>query len=104
MPEARVSPQEERPLAVHCSDGNCIFGHPGGMHTNGGCRCIPTLSESRHWTSEERRSLRDRIKALAAEVRRLRAEAGKAPAPVCDDCRETGIESLSHCSECGGAL
>lgn len=21
-----------------CSDGWCIFGHPGGMHTNGGCQ------------------------------------------------------------------
>ena len=21
-----------------CSDGNCIFGAPKGMHTNGGCR------------------------------------------------------------------
>lgn len=20
-----------------CSDGNCIFGRPKGMHTNGGC-------------------------------------------------------------------
>ena len=25
---------------VGCSDGGCIFGHPGGMHTNGGCRCL----------------------------------------------------------------
>ncbi len=24
-----------------CSDGNCVFGHPGGMHTNGGCKCMP---------------------------------------------------------------
>jgi len=22
-----------------CSDGNCIFGNFGGMHTNGGCMC-----------------------------------------------------------------
>lgn len=22
-----------------CTDGNCIWGHPGGMHTNGGCNC-----------------------------------------------------------------
>lgn len=20
-----------------CTDGGCVFGHPGGMHTNGGC-------------------------------------------------------------------
>ena len=23
-----------------CNDGSCMFGPPGGMHTNGGCRCI----------------------------------------------------------------
>lgn len=23
-----------------CSDGGCVFGHPGGMHTNGGCHCL----------------------------------------------------------------
>jgi len=23
-----------------CTDGGCIFGHPGGMHTNGGCQSI----------------------------------------------------------------
>jgi hypothetical protein len=30
-----------------CSDGSCVFGHPGGMQTNGGCHCLsevkPTL-------------------------------------------------------------
>lgn len=50
---------------VHCSDGGCIFGHPGGMATNGGC--IPTMSEARNWTLAGRCALRDRIKALAAE-------------------------------------
>jgi hypothetical protein len=23
-----------------CSDGSCVFGHPGGMQTNGGCQCL----------------------------------------------------------------
>lgn len=23
-----------------CTDGGCVYGHPGGMHTNGGCRCL----------------------------------------------------------------
>lgn len=23
-----------------CADGGCIFGHPGGMQTNGGCECL----------------------------------------------------------------
>lgn len=28
-----------------CSDGGCVFGHPGGMHTNGGCHCLDELRE-----------------------------------------------------------
>lgn len=38
--------QYKRKLAIEmfgseigCSDRVCIFGHPGGMHTNGGCKC-----------------------------------------------------------------
>jgi hypothetical protein len=23
-----------------CSDGGCVFGHAGGMRTNGGCACL----------------------------------------------------------------
>lgn len=25
---------------IGCTDGGCAFGHPGGMHTNGGCMCL----------------------------------------------------------------
>lgn len=28
-----------------CSDGGCVFGHPGGMHTNGGCHCLDELRD-----------------------------------------------------------
>ncbi len=28
---------------VGCSDGSCVFVHPGGMHTNGGCKCLRDL-------------------------------------------------------------
>jgi hypothetical protein len=28
--------------SIGCSDSGCVFGHPGGMHTNGGCRCART--------------------------------------------------------------
>ncbi len=27
-------------LKYSCCDGGCVFGHPGGMHTNGGCDCL----------------------------------------------------------------
>ena len=26
--------------SVGCWDGSCIYGHPGGMQTNGGCGCL----------------------------------------------------------------
>ena len=26
--------------SIGCADGGCVFGHPGGMHTNGGCNCL----------------------------------------------------------------
>jgi len=25
---------------IGCHDGSCVFGHPGGMTTNGGCQCL----------------------------------------------------------------
>lgn len=28
-----------------CSDGGCVFGHPGGAHTNGGCHCLDELRD-----------------------------------------------------------
>ena len=44
-----------------CGDGGCVFGHGGGMHTNGGCRCLPSLGRT---TSDDRVALRDKIFAL----------------------------------------
>ena len=41
-----------------CSDGGCIFGHRGGMHTNGGCHCVPSLSTFHTMTANERRQSR----------------------------------------------
>ena len=25
---------------IGCSDGSCLYGHPGGLQTNGGCSCL----------------------------------------------------------------
>jgi len=57
-----------------CSDGGCIFGHRGGMHTNGGCHCMPSLSALRNMTANERLELRNKIKKLAAQNKVLREE------------------------------
>lgn len=65
-----------------CTDGGCVFGHPGGMHTNGGCKCVP---RGRDVHPDEARAMRDKVKALAsarsaliAEVKRLRADRERA--------------------------
>lgn len=31
---------ERRHPGMGCSDPSCIFGHPGGLGTNGGCECL----------------------------------------------------------------
>ena len=45
-----------------CSDHGCVFGHPGGMGTNGGCRCLSRLDPS------DKRRVNDGILALRREV------------------------------------
>lgn len=49
-----------------CSDHGCVFGHPGGMGTNGGCRCIQS-----HMTPAGRHKLQRGIAALRARVAEL---------------------------------
>ena len=49
-----------------CTDGGCMYGHPGGMHTNGGCQC-----------ERELRRAKGGLKAVR-EIRALRARAEKA--------------------------
>jgi hypothetical protein len=46
-----------------CGDGNCVIAQPGGMHTNGGCRChtdrtkaLRAMSRAR-WLAEEIRKV-----------------------------------------------
>ena len=52
-----------------CTDGGCVFGHPGGMHTNGGCKCV----QSGHVHPDEARAVRDKVKAIVADRRALLA-------------------------------
>jgi hypothetical protein len=52
-----------------CSSGGCIWGHPGGMHTNGECRCLQYSVP----LPDDRRRIQKNIHALRAENERLRA-------------------------------
>lgn len=36
--------QEIEDLDLGCTDHNCVWGHPGGLGTNGGCKCLHHLS------------------------------------------------------------
>lgn len=66
----RVSARRQRVRAVAraiapdagCSDGGCVFGHPGGMATNGGCMCLKERDPD---------ELRRTVRRLAAIARRL---------------------------------
>jgi len=56
---------------IGCTDHGCIWGHPGGMGTNGGCRCL---------VDDDRKTLRVSARAvglLATRVAELEAENGK---------------------------
>jgi len=59
-----------------CTDGGCVFGHPGGMHTNGGCRCLAYNYIREHESMRRAHkgilALRERVAALEAENERLR--------------------------------
>jgi len=56
-----------------CCDHNCIFGHPGGMGTNGGCRCLDL-----HRNPDRRIRAMKNILALRAQLDEARAELAKA--------------------------
>lgn len=51
-----------------CSDGGCVFGHPGGMHTNGGCQCLQERNQAQ---------MRRQLMAMAQVARTLAAVNGE---------------------------
>ena len=58
-----------------CSDHNCIYGHKGGMGTNGGCRCekeLHRLGTQGIKAARQIRLLRTQLEKVQAENERLR--------------------------------
>lgn len=51
-----------------CTDGSCIFGPPGGMHTNGGCQCIKEAARSGPIVMSQVVALASVIRTLAAVI------------------------------------
>ena len=49
---------------IGCGDNSCMWGSPGGMATNGGCRCHDRAEMVTTEQLEERRRIRKGIHAL----------------------------------------
>jgi hypothetical protein len=58
----------ERLKDYGCGDSGCIFGSPGGMATNGGCRCF--LEPERGYSFEEQQEARLRYRKAVSLARK----------------------------------
>ena len=56
-----------------CGDRSCIFGAPGGMATNGGCRCGDLDPPTHKGPDRVARKLTAALRSALAEIARLRA-------------------------------
>lgn len=52
-----------------CGDNSCMFGSPGGMGTNGGCRCLKDL---KYGPNSAHSKVMGGIRALLKEIERLK--------------------------------
>lgn len=106
-----------------CTDGGCMWGHPGGMHTNAGCRCEKDLRRSldlaaarrvimnaRAQQKEIARLTRERDEAraeLEAAISHYRVELEAARRRREDEYARMlewrGIDPGDECKNCGGA-
>jgi len=75
---------------IGCGDNSCIFKQlrPGGMGTNGGCRCFKNLEswlpEENRWNREEVRKVQQDTQRLAGELRRARQQVAELETQVAD--------------------
>lgn len=63
-----------------CTDGGCMWGHPGGMHTNAGCRCEKDLRRSLDLAAARRVIMNAR--AQQKEIARLTRERAEVAAEL----------------------
>lgn len=56
---------------LSCGDGGCVYGTSGGMHTNGGCRCMVT-------SDLDKRAARDNFRKARKAIYFLREQMKKA--------------------------
>lgn len=69
-----------------CSDHGCVFGHPGGMGTNGGCNCLDGVRSpiDRVHIRTGIQQLRDKVKRLENQLILTQAGANAAGAQMLD--------------------
>lgn len=75
-----------------CGDGGCIFGHPGGMHTNGGCKCMREMMSANRDIHEMHR--------IVNGIRAMRARALSAEALLRECAERLNAESSNHALGC----
>lgn len=87
---------------IGCLDNSCLFKQlrPGGVGTNGGCRCfenlISWLPAENRWNREEVRKVQQDTQRLAGELRRTR-EALKRALSRCTNCDTCGPATCPEC-------
>lgn len=69
-----------------CTDHGCVFGHPGGMGTNGGCKCLDKYEVRDN--PEALRRIRVGVRALRAERDALRAELDRSEIKILAEARD----------------
>ena len=69
IPRLKIAEQ----LELGCTDHGCIWGHPGGMGTNGGCHCL--MDDDRATLRKSQRAVRQlRLDLIALEAKLAAAE------------------------------
>jgi len=83
-------------FTIGCVDNSCWFGSPGGMGTNGGCRCVPSALNA---TKEEVLEMRHLVRTLAhvLHAEGVRSESARHEAAVeRERVMNLAAESLDH--------
>lgn len=77
---------------IGCADHGCVFEKPKGMGTNGGCQCFDKIQMH----PEDRRRLREKIKALRDERDLERARLIKMRRDTIEECAQEAGRFSEH--------
>ena len=83
-----------------CGDNSCMFGSPGGMATNGGCRCLKNIVMHDEECREQARKIQRGVIALGKEIARLEAEIAVLNGTWCAQNIAEGRDRCGVCRTC----